>query len=102
MTGCYSYEGDSKLDRTKLQAMNIVKAARSYYIKNGSSTKGLDLEALVTGPRPFLEGGKEAITTSYGEPFVLEIAPEKEGILQVEVYFKTPDGRTYDSKGNRR
>jgi len=92
----------AKFNQAKLKAANIVKAAKTYCLKNGKSIDGLSLQALVKPPKPLLEGGENALLTPYGEPFLLALAEGKDedGVPNFEVYFQRPDGR-YDSKGNK-
>jgi general secretion pathway protein G len=96
----FRYLEDAKIDKAKLQAKNIEKAAKSYILKNNGSSEGLSLAALIAPPKPLLEGGQEAITTPFNEQYVLDIAQVNEsGEENVIVYFKGPDGRTYYSNG---
>ena len=96
----FRYLEDAKIDKAKLQAKNIEKAAKSYIIKNNGSSDGLSLEALIAPPRPFLEGGSEAITTPFGDRYVLDISEVSDtGEENVIVSFRAPDGRTYYSNG---
>jgi general secretion pathway protein G len=97
----FRYLEDAKIDKAKLQAANIAKAAKSYIIKNDGSTDGLSLQVLVAPPRPFLEGGNESIVTPFGTPFNLEIGNDG-GAANIVVTFQAPDGHTYDDRGRKR
>jgi len=98
----FRYLEDAKIDKAKLQAANIAKAAKSYIIKNNGSTDGLNLQVLVAPPRPFLEGGNEAIVTPFGDPFNLAIDNAEGGSANISVTFKAPDGHVYDDRGRIR
>jgi general secretion pathway protein G len=97
----FRYLEDAKIDKAKLQAANIAKAAKSYILKNNGSTEGLSLQALIQPPRPFLEGGNEAITTPFGTPFDMQIGND-DGSANIVVLFHAPDGATYDDRGHKR
>jgi general secretion pathway protein G len=95
----FRYLEDAKLDKSRLQAKNIEKAAKTYILRNSGSTDGLSLQVLVAPPRPYLEGGNEAITTPWG-PFVLDMGDVSgNGEQNIVVHFTGPDGRTYYSNG---
>ncbi len=95
----FKYLEDAKIDKSRLQAKTIEKAAKSYILRNQGSTDGLSLQALVAPPKPYLEGGNEAITTPWG-PFVLDMGDVSgNGEQNIIVHFTGPDGRTYYSNG---
>jgi len=94
----FRYLEDAKIDKAKIQAKTIERAAKSYYTRNGS-LDGLTLQTLIAPPRPLLEGGNEAITTPFGQPFQLDLTPGAGGEQNIVVHFQAPDGHTYYSDG---
>jgi len=91
------YLDDAKKDKAKLQAKSIQTAAKAYYLKYDTVPE--TVQALVNpgaGEKPFLEGGNQAITTPWGNPFgISEGQRPDSGEMIFIVSWQDGDGNTH-------
>jgi general secretion pathway protein G len=93
----FRYLDDAKKDSAKAKAHNIATAAKSYYIKYGVAPSAQDLITPPDGGKPFLVGGKTAITTPWNELYIVtEYTRGDSTEMNFIVKWNDPDGaRTY-------
>jgi hypothetical protein len=71
----------AKIERAELQAQNLVKACKAYYISNDQvwPKKLLELAEPSNGSKPVLKGSKDAIIDPWGREYKLTIVKDDTG-----------------------
>jgi general secretion pathway protein G len=88
----FRYLDESKLNRAKVDVRTIENACKTYKLKYGDYPTSLDL--LVSGPKPYLEGGQEAILDPWGRPYQYDPSGRNNGGQKPDISTVSPDGDT--------
>jgi hypothetical protein len=86
------YEGDSKTDRASLTTKALEMASKAFHVKNDKYPE--KLEDLVTGDRPFYEGGENSLIDPWGSKSQYDPKGPKNGGKMPDIWTVTPDKKT--------
>ena len=82
----------SYLGRSKVDVRAIEKACEAYRNKYGKFPP--DLESLITGAKPYLEGGEEAISDPWGRRYQYDPSGPHSNGAKPDIFAVEPDGET--------
>jgi general secretion pathway protein G len=91
----FRYLEDAKADATRLKMQALQTACKTYAAKNDGNFP-TDLTALIAPPDgadPFIEGGQDAITSSWGTPIQYSIEQGPGGEMTPVFRSQSSDGR---------
>ncbi len=86
----FSYLDKAKIKRAQVDVKTIGQQCQAYKLDHGDYPS--DLQALVTGTKPYLEGGVEAITDPWGHPYQYDPNGRNSGGQKPDVWAIDPDG----------
>jgi len=85
-------------DRAKQQVDAIQNAIHDYIAKHNDVPPELEmLTQSIEGGKPFLAGGRAALTDPWGQPFQIEIVMDDAKKLSARVWTTTPEGARIDA-----
>ena len=92
--GLLRYLDDAKMSNARLNAQNLYKACKSYYVSHDQNWPP-DLTALTgtDGGRSLVEGGPKAIFDPWGKQFQFTIVQDQGGDEVPVVFTFTPQGQ---------
>ena len=91
-TACFRSDGVTRIGRAKSDVDTIDEACAAYRQNNGRFPAAL--KDLVSGSKPYLEGGEEAIIDPWGNPYQFDLnGPHSDG-AKPDIFTVDPDGQT--------
>jgi len=85
----FRYLDASKIKRAKVDVRTIENACKMYRLDNGNFPNSL--QDLISGSKPYLENGEEAILDPWGRPYVYDASGRQSGPNRVDVSTTDPD-----------